>query len=119
FQLQMRHFFFFQAEDGIRDRNVTGVQTCALPIFTDGMVYKGTLFEGVPNAAMIFGYTNSSWTLKSDLSSEYLCRLLNYMDKMGAVKAMPVNKDDSIIKQSFITDGAGCTNASYIQRALK
>src|SRR5699024_11927116 len=26
-------FFFFQAEDGIRDRNVTGVQTCALPIF--------------------------------------------------------------------------------------
>jgi len=86
---------------------------------TDGMVYKGTLFEGVPNAAMIFGYTNSSWTLKSDLSSEYLCRLLNYMDKMGAVKAMPVNKDDSIIKQSFITDGAGCTNASYIQRALK
>src|SRR5699024_11580463 len=28
-------FFFFQAEDGIRDRNVTGVQTCALPIFHD------------------------------------------------------------------------------------
>src|SRR5207249_5522097 len=27
------HFFFFQAEDGIRDRNVTGVQTCALPIY--------------------------------------------------------------------------------------
>lgn len=86
---------------------------------TDGMVYKGTLFEGVPNAAMIFGYTNSSWTLKSDLSSEYICRLLNYMDKMGAVKAMPMNKDDSIVKHSFINDGAGCTNASYIQRALK
>src|SRR5207249_5486214 len=29
-------FFFFQAEDGIRDRNVTGVQTCALPIFPSG-----------------------------------------------------------------------------------
>src|SRR5207249_3669996 len=29
-------FFFFQAEDGIRDRNVTGVQTCALPIYRDG-----------------------------------------------------------------------------------
>src|SRR5207249_2935375 len=28
-------FFFFQAEDGIRDRNVTGVQTCALPIYPD------------------------------------------------------------------------------------
>lgn len=86
---------------------------------TEGMVYKGTLFENVPNAAMIFGYTNSSWTLKSDLSSEYICRLLNYMDKMGAVKAMPVNKKQDIAKQSFITNGAGCTNASYIQRALK
>src|SRR5207249_7837950 len=30
--------FFFQAEDGIRDRNVTGVQTCALPIFPSGAV---------------------------------------------------------------------------------
>src|SRR6266513_4136564 len=30
-------FFFFQAEDGIRDRNVTGVQTCALPISADGL----------------------------------------------------------------------------------
>lgn len=85
---------------------------------TEGMVYKGTLFEGVPNAAMIFGYTNSSWTLKSDLSSEYICRLINYMDQMGAVKAVPVNKDNSIQKHSFITDGSGCTNAGYIQRAL-
>lgn len=85
---------------------------------TEGMVYKGTLFEGVPNAAMIFGYTNSSWTLKSDLSSEYLCRLINYMDQMGAVKAMPINNNPDIEKSSFITDGSGCTNASYIQRAL-
>src|SRR5438309_10199761 len=29
-------FFFFQAEDGIRDGTVTGVQTCALPIYTEG-----------------------------------------------------------------------------------
>lgn len=86
---------------------------------TEGMVYKGTLFEGIPNAAMIFGYTNSSWTLKSDLSSEYICRLLNYMDQMGAVKATPINNDPTIEKHSFITDGSGCTNASYIQRALK
>src|SRR5690554_5807823 len=74
---------------------------------TEGMVYKGTLFEGIPNAAMIFGYTNSSWTLKSDLSSEYICRLLNYMDQMGAVKATPINNDPTIEKHSFITDGSG------------
>src|SRR5699024_9321543 len=33
-------FFFFQAEDGIRDRNVTGVQTCALPILLDGQYHE-------------------------------------------------------------------------------
>src|SRR5699024_12067753 len=37
------YFFFFQAEDGIRDRNVTGVQTCALPIFVDGRIKTSTL----------------------------------------------------------------------------
>src|SRR5207249_6851856 len=36
-------FFFFQAEDGIRDRNVTGVQTCALPIYVD--LGRGLLLE--------------------------------------------------------------------------
>src|SRR5699024_11596058 len=36
--------FFFQAEDGIRDRNVTGVQTCALPIYDDGYLTK---FPGI------------------------------------------------------------------------
>src|SRR5699024_11830414 len=38
-------FFFFQAEDGIRDRNVTGVQTCALPIWKSNSSY----YEGFTN----------------------------------------------------------------------
>jgi cation diffusion facilitator CzcD-associated flavoprotein CzcO len=86
---------------------------------SQGMAYKGTMFEGVPNAGMIFGYTNSSWTLKSDISAEYLCRLFNHMNKIGAVKCTPVNKDNSLMREDFVTANSGAQKASYIQRAIK
>lgn len=79
----------------------------------DGMAYKGTMFEGVPNAAMVFGYTNSSWTLKADLVSEFVCRLLNRMDKAGATKCMPVNKDSKVKPANFVDMQSG-----YLQRAI-
>ena len=47
------------------------------------MAYKGMMLSGLPNVAMTLGYTNASWTLKADLVSEYVCRLLNYMDRNG------------------------------------
>ncbi|HZC74030.1 MAG TPA: NAD(P)/FAD-dependent oxidoreductase [Jatrophihabitans sp.] len=49
----------------------------------DVLTYKSVLLEGVPNATLVFGYTNASWTLKADLASEYTCRLLNHMDAHG------------------------------------
>ena len=49
----------------------------------DHLIYKGVLVEGVPNAAIVVGYTNASWTLKADLASEYVCRLIKHMDKHG------------------------------------
>lgn len=49
----------------------------------DTMNYKGLMFSGIPNLSSTFGYTNASWTLKADLTSAYVCRLLNYMDKNG------------------------------------
>ena len=45
--------------------------------------YKGLMYGGVPNLAAVFGYTNASWTPKSELISEYVCRLLNHMAKRG------------------------------------
>lgn len=51
------------------------------------MTYKGTLMQNVPNMAWIIGYTNASWTLKADITSEYFCRLLNYMDQHGYAAA--------------------------------
>jgi len=47
------------------------------------LAYKGMMCSGVPNMALCVGYTNASWTLKVDLTCEYVCRLLNYMDAHG------------------------------------
>lgn len=45
--------------------------------------YKGAMLSDVPNLAMAFGYTNASWTLRCELTAEYVCRLLNLMDARG------------------------------------
>ena len=51
--------------------------------------YKGLMYSGVPNLASTFGYTNASWTLKSDLTAQYVCRLLNHMRKRGVRQCQP------------------------------
>ena len=53
--------------------------------------YKGMMYSDVPNLASTFGYTNASWTLKCDLTCEYVCRLINYMDRRGYRQCMPHN----------------------------
>ena len=58
--------------------------------------YKGMMFSDVPNLASALGYTNASWTLKCDLTCEYVCRLLNYMDERGYRQCTPRNNDPSV-----------------------
>ena len=53
------------------------------------MTYKGMMFSDIPNLVATFGYTNASWTLRADLTSEYVCRLLNFMDKKGYANCCP------------------------------
>ncbi len=57
--------------------------------FSDTWTYKGMMFSGVPNMVQTFGYINASWTLRADLTSEYVCRLLNHMDEIGVTTATP------------------------------
>ncbi|HET6929570.1 MAG TPA: NAD(P)/FAD-dependent oxidoreductase, partial [Candidatus Acidoferrum sp.] len=76
------------------------------------LTYKGMMYNGVPNLASSFGYTNASWTLKSDLTAEYVCRLLKHMDAGGYAQCTPRNRDDSIAEQPAIDFSSG-----YIQRA--
>ena len=57
--------------------------------FSQHYVYRGMMFSDIPNLGFVVGYTNSSWTLKADLSSHYMCRLLNQMQRSGRTSATP------------------------------
>jgi cation diffusion facilitator CzcD-associated flavoprotein CzcO len=75
--------------------------------------YKGMMLGGVPNFAVALGYTNASWTLKCDLTCEYVCRLLNHMRAQGATQCTPRNKDPSVATLPFID-----FNSGYVLRAI-
>lgn len=75
------------------------------------MVYKGMMFSDVPNLAMAFGYINASWTLKTDLTANYVCRLLQYMDKKDYAVAVP-RRQAGIRPEPFMNFQSG-----YVQRA--
>ena len=75
--------------------------------------YKGMMFSGVPNLASAIGYTNASWTLKCDLTCEYVCRLLNRMARKGYRQCMPVNDDPTIREEPWIDFSSG-----YVRRAM-
>ncbi len=77
------------------------------------MAYKGMMLSGVPNFAFTIGYTNASWTLKADLVSAYVVRLLRYMDAHGYDACVPVNDDPSVTEQPLLDFAAG-----YVQRSI-
>ena len=64
------------------------------------MGYKGMMLSGVPNLAVSLGYTNASWTLKCDLTCEYVCRLLNHMDRGGYAYCTPQDRDPSVKRRA-------------------
>jgi cation diffusion facilitator CzcD-associated flavoprotein CzcO len=78
------------------------------------LTYRGMMLSDVPNAAFAFGYTNASWTLKCDLTCEYLCRLLNHMDANGYSSCVPHNRDASLEQLPFAD-----FNSGYILRAIE
>jgi len=75
--------------------------------------YKGVMFGGVPNLASVFGYTNASWTLKADLASAFVCRLLNHMQRHGARQCRVQPHDPAMALQPWADFSSG-----YFQRAL-
>lgn len=78
----------------------------------DTHCYKGVMFSGIPNFAITIGYTNASWTLKCDLSAQYICRLLNYMrDKQYSVCTAIFDKSE------FNSEPLLDFEAGYIKRA--
>jgi hypothetical protein len=76
------------------------------------MTYKGMMYSDVPNLASSFGYTNASWTLKCDLTCEYVCRLLNHMDRTGTRQCTP-RLHGEVQPEPWLDFTSG-----YVQRAL-
>ena len=76
--------------------------------------YKGMMYEGVPNLASAFGYTNASWTLKCDLTCEYVCRLLNHMARTNVRQVTARNDDPGIGFAPWLDFSSG-----YVQRAME
>jgi cation diffusion facilitator CzcD-associated flavoprotein CzcO len=78
--------------------------------------YKGMMFSGVPNLVSTFGYINASWTLRADLTCEYVCRLVNHLDKLGATQVTPRLRDSDrgMPERPWIDD----FSAGYMQREM-
>ena len=101
---------------GLKMRLMGGMELVVDGVRVDlakAMTYKGMMNSDVPNLAMALGYTNASWTLKCDLTSEYVCRLLNYMDAHGYAYCTPRRRDSSITEEPALSFTSG-----YVQRAL-
>ncbi|HEV3354685.1 MAG TPA: FAD-containing monooxygenase EthA, partial [Acidimicrobiales bacterium] len=79
---------------------------------SDKLTYKGMMLEDVPNLAIAVGYTNASWTLKCDLTCEYVSRLLNHMHATGLRQCTAVNHDASIERRPLMG-----LNSGYIMRS--
>jgi cation diffusion facilitator CzcD-associated flavoprotein CzcO len=70
----------------------------------DKVNYKGVMFNDIPNMASVFGYVNASWTLKTDIVCDYVCRLLNQMDAKGVQIANPHLDDPDMPRLPFVDD---------------
>lgn len=70
----------------------------------DHVNYKGVMYNDVPNLASVFGYINASWTLKTDIVADFVCRLLKTMDQKGAVVANPHLDDPDMPRLPFVND---------------
>lgn len=74
--------------------------------------YKGMMFSQIPNFVWVFGYTNSSWTLKAELTFDYVCKLLEHMEQHGYQSVYPFREPDA--ENSTIVD----LKSGYVLRAL-
>ena len=84
--------------------------------FSKRYTYRGLMFSDVPNLVSTFGYINTSWTLRADLNAEYVCRLINHMDKLGVRQCTPRLRADDLTMPTrpFIQN----FSSGYVQRNM-
>ena len=80
----------------------------------DSVAYKGMMLSNVPNMAFTFGYTNASWTLKADLTSEYVSRLLSYMAERGYDTVVPREPGGDVERLPFVDLTSGSVSYTHL-----
>jgi cation diffusion facilitator CzcD-associated flavoprotein CzcO len=102
---------------GLTMKLMSGVQLVVDGVAVDlgqTVSYKGVMYSDIPNLASAFGYINASWTLKSELIAQYICRLLRYMDQHGYARCTPRRLDANAAEGPVVTLTSG-----YVQRAVQ
>jgi len=87
-------------------------------VFSDTVTYRGMMFTGVPNMAWIFGYFRASWTLRADLIGDFVCRLLNHLDELGATKVTPALRPEDAEMPILPWIDPDNFNPGYLMRSL-
>jgi monooxygenase len=86
--------------------------------FAQTVTYRGIMFTGLPNLAYVFGYFRASWTLRADLISEFVCRLLNHMAEGGATMVLPTIPDEDTAMSLVPWVDPENFNPGYLTRSL-
>ncbi|WP_225728556.1 MULTISPECIES: NAD(P)/FAD-dependent oxidoreductase [unclassified Nocardia] len=90
-----------------------GLRVDGKPVtLSERFVWQGTMLSGLPNFAICVGYTNASWTLRGDLTSRLVCKVLNYMDRKGFAAVVPEPKGK--LTEHPLLD----LTSGYIQRSI-
>ncbi|MGB7370426.1 MAG: FAD-containing monooxygenase EthA, partial [Erythrobacter sp.] len=82
--------------------------------FEERFYYKGCMFSNLPNLAVVFGYLNASWTLRADINSDFVCRVLEHMRQTDTDVAVPVMSDET--EAAIEEDDVFDFSSGYIQR---
>ncbi|MFM7537782.1 MAG: flavin-containing monooxygenase [Acidimicrobiales bacterium] len=86
--------------------------------FAGTVGYHGTMFTGVPNLAWVFGYFRASWTLRVDLISDFVCRLLHHLDDLGARSVTPTLRPEEQDMPLSPWVDPGNFNPGYVMRSI-
>jgi cation diffusion facilitator CzcD-associated flavoprotein CzcO len=85
----------------------------------DTVTYRGIMFTGVPNLAWVFGYFRVSWTLRSDLVGDFVCRLLEHMDGLGAKRVTPTLRAEEVGEPRLPWFDPEDLNPGYLMRSVQ
>ena len=101
---------------GLKLKAVGGIEPAldGVPVrLNERYIWRGAMVSGVPNFAVCIGYTNASWTLRADITSRLVCKILNHMERNG-YQAVAPEPEDGLGSRPLLDLTSG-----YVQRSLQ